>query len=976
MLKFFPPKSSLRGVVLAGLIFVLLFSPFSPAIPGLNISEAATSPSRSIAVNTVWTKAGSPYIIASGLNIATGAKLTLEPGTIVKTKEDAIYVQGELIAAGTANEPVIFTSLNDDAAGGDSNPNSAILPSSGDWAGLFARYGGKITLDHAIIRYGGFMPVTLLAGNDFIRPNEARAASGYDCGAVSVWGGEARIINSEITRNNIGLEFSPDSSRQAFFSVQSSRIHANLQGAVVYPEYVPGRGSYAENINATGNWWGDNSGPFHPSLNPAGKGNPVSDNILFDPWTGRGVVLAKQPVIIVPGIMGSYLNRNDGSNDEIWPNIAKMILPGDDNYLDELTLPASGEPAAQDIVPGGIIRNLASSDIFKGLIKELENSGYEEGKDLFVFPYDWRLSIDRAAGVGAGDDRHNLADKIDEVREATGADQVDIVAHSMGGLVVKKYLQAFGTSSVDKFIDIATPHLGAPKAFKALTYGDDMGFRFYRFGLDGDRVKIITQNMPAVYQLLPSSAYFLAGEADYRFYIGDIYDQDGNGVAGGLDYGASAEFMRNAGRNAGLVELAGTIHAAIDEYYPQDQGVATHNIIGCGLPTIGRVYVLNREKSGGYEYGLRYIDGDGTVPLLSARKMLHPDAFVRGGEHAFLASGEGTREMVAAILAGKKDEFDFASHPELSRDGNICGLNGTQVSFHSPVDLHAYDEAGNHAGPDENGRLEINIPGAQYDIIDGNKFVFLPAGQEYRVEGRAAGAGTFNARVEKIDKGIYGEEAYFNEIPLASTSTKAEIAIGGDVAGAVIRLDQDGDGAFEAAIAPNSVLSPAEAADLKKPRTEMSVSAVKDKKDRDDKGGKDRKKDKKEKDDDRKKDKKKTGGAEVILEAADNEGGSGILRTEYSLDNGASWSDYEGPIIIDKPGEYAILYFSTDRAGNAEKIQTGLVSPADFGGKKERKEKDGRKEKRDEGCGGNDRKNPKKKYGQELLDYWRRLWHN
>ncbi|MFN3762308.1 MAG: Ig-like domain-containing protein, partial [Anaerolineae bacterium] len=37
-------------------------------------------------------------------------------------------------------------------------------------------------------------------------------------------------------------------------------------------------------ITATYNWWGDPTGPYHPTLNPGGKGNRVSDRVLFDPW--------------------------------------------------------------------------------------------------------------------------------------------------------------------------------------------------------------------------------------------------------------------------------------------------------------------------------------------------------------------------------------------------------------------------------------------------------------------------------------------------------------------------------------------------------------------------------------------------------------------------------------------------------------------------------------------------------------------
>jgi parallel beta-helix repeat protein len=38
-------------------------------------------------------------------------------------------------------------------------------------------------------------------------------------------------------------------------------------------------------IDATDNWWGHMSGPYHPINNPTGQGDEVSDNVLYDPWT-------------------------------------------------------------------------------------------------------------------------------------------------------------------------------------------------------------------------------------------------------------------------------------------------------------------------------------------------------------------------------------------------------------------------------------------------------------------------------------------------------------------------------------------------------------------------------------------------------------------------------------------------------------------------------------------------------------------
>jgi len=39
-----------------------------------------------------------------------------------------------------------------------------------------------------------------------------------------------------------------------------------------------------DTFDATDNWWGDASGPYHPGTNPSGLGDEVSDNVAYDPW--------------------------------------------------------------------------------------------------------------------------------------------------------------------------------------------------------------------------------------------------------------------------------------------------------------------------------------------------------------------------------------------------------------------------------------------------------------------------------------------------------------------------------------------------------------------------------------------------------------------------------------------------------------------------------------------------------------------
>jgi len=63
-------------------------------------------------------------------------------------------------------------------------------------------------------------------------------------------------------------------------------------------------------VDATNNWWGYASGPFHPTLNPNGEGNQVSDHVLFDPW------LQQAPDPLVTAVEKPF-HRGDPIGDEL-----------------------------------------------------------------------------------------------------------------------------------------------------------------------------------------------------------------------------------------------------------------------------------------------------------------------------------------------------------------------------------------------------------------------------------------------------------------------------------------------------------------------------------------------------------------------------------------------------------------------------------------------------------------------------------
>jgi hypothetical protein len=101
--------------------------------------------------------------------------------------------------------------------------------------------------------------------------------SGWQCGVrfvSSIEFGSIATCNT-ITENNVGIQV-----EQA----------VNAANVVVNYNNIYGNTQYG--VNATGptvldaryNWWGNASGPYHPTLNPSGTGDRVSDNVNFSPW--------------------------------------------------------------------------------------------------------------------------------------------------------------------------------------------------------------------------------------------------------------------------------------------------------------------------------------------------------------------------------------------------------------------------------------------------------------------------------------------------------------------------------------------------------------------------------------------------------------------------------------------------------------------------------------------------------------------
>jgi pimeloyl-ACP methyl ester carboxylesterase len=881
-----------HGVILIGFFVVvgLILFPFSADFRNINVTNASTQLfEQTLTSDTEWTLAGSPYIITDFLNISPNVTLTIDPGVVVKFEQGSIDVSGTLIAKGDADNPVIFTSLFDDSAGGKAVSWSTGNPAPGDWGSIDNR-GGIISLDNTRVSYGGSVCVSLVRAP--IKLQIAQASFCYDSNVIYGYGSTS-IDNSEISNNKAGLE-----SDDGNLIINNSKIFSNGGSALF---------NYGDNqVNAINNWWGDDSGPYESTSNPQGKGDEVYGNVLFDPWVGKTV--GHIPVIIVPGIVASYLN-NSSTGEEIWPNITKMEGPFD-TYLDVLQIDKNQNQINNSIKPTDVFRGLAGNDFLSGLIRELENNGYQENKDLFVFPYDWRLNLDYTAGDSPYSWQKTLKQEIAEVEATTSSGKVDIIAHSMGGLLAKDYIDKYGDGDIDKLIDVATPNLGAPLAFKILNYGDNLNFCQKILGvnvciLNSGEVEKISQNMPSIYQLLPSRGYFTSsfpGATNGYIYN---YDLSIKGISQRfLTYDESLNYLKNAGRNDFLLGLSGDnnsinvndeLHSHIDDL-PSNPNY--YNIVGCGQATYAGIKTIWNTK---FE-DITPVQGDGTVPLSSADDFGNNKYYVASSSHAFLPSINGVRQLIVSILQNNENNFDFSNYKYLSKDVSVCpGVSGTQVGSHSPVELNIYDESGNHTGPTADGDIEENIPGVIYDVLGEDKYAWLPTGHSYRIVNNATSSGELGITIEKIANDQETQFVYYNGIKLSSASTSVSYDISDNQTSYQATVDPDGSGQKDQVIAPSSILTGDQINDITAPSSTISISG-------------------------------QMGNngyyisnVVVGLSAQDNVGGSGVLKTEYSLDNGQTWSDYQGSFTISQTGTTTIDYYSIDKAGNQEAQQVKII---------------------------------------------------
>lgn len=408
----------------------------------------------------------------------------------------------------------------------------------------------------------------------------------------------------------------------------------------------------------------------------------------------RGTGLKKKnPVLIIPGLMGTWFSRLD---------------------------PIKGT--------------------YNNLIKNLKNKGYSE-QELFTFPYDWRNDNEVSANY--------LAEKMEEIKKVCNCDKVDLVAHSMGGLIARSYIASDNyKNDVGQLIFLGTPHLGSPDAYSIWEAGEEEILRdtlreklldIWAIPTGKSRFDFIRDEIKSIQQLLPVFSYLRKDGQNIEYPLGypknDFLDSE--------RLNSLASINNLSARTDKLVNVTGNLGPNSTIRYIN---VQTRNDLA---PKWEHGYPVSLEKS----------KGDGVVPH---------DSIIPVDEEIEVISKHGSLPTYAWSAIAKFFAGEDRPVPMPEDYGTLL------IAVHSPVDFYVIDPNGQKVGS-VNGVPTEQIEGSFYSGSGNPELEFVtipnPLPGEYKVVTRGTGDGKYDIEANFFDENDAG---YASGTFTANTKTNLE----------------------------------------------------------------------------------------------------------------------------------------------------------------------------------------------------------
>ena len=389
----------------------------------------------------------------------------------------------------------------------------------------------------------------------------------------------------------------------------------------------------------------------------------------------------KDLVVLIPGILGSVLHR-DGR--VVWGYSAQSVgrflmtrgaslrdnlrLDGDDPERDQLDDGVTAEGLMPDL---HLIPRFWKIDGYGAASRALRaNFDLTAGRNYFEFAYDWR----RDNRANARRLARAVHDWLGAWRTSGAADaKVVFVAHSMGGLIARYYLEVLGgwrTGSTRALITFGTPFRGSLNALDNLANGVSAG----SVRLDG--VTDVCRSCTSTYQLLPIFPSYDAGDGTL------VRVADATGIP----------FIQPERARAALAfhhEIRDAVTQNRRDPQWDERGYDVYPIVGHTQPTsyVGRLAGTSVEMSEAYNG--RTLGGDGTVPRVSAIPVEFDDLKRRGDMYATAKHGSlQNTQSVLDHLTGRINDLhtEFGGFRAIGYSGDdLCIATPDLASATEPI---------------------------------------------------------------------------------------------------------------------------------------------------------------------------------------------------------------------------------------------------------------------------------------------------